>query len=618
MNVKCNLLTVLLLYCLLGTLNAQDVSWQDLVNRKQYAVVITRADSLSSADSVNYTVMSAIGQAYEGTLRYREAYASYRHCLSLDTANVDMLNSLARTATNLGKAKDAEAYFQRVLSSDSLNFYANYQLARLCYQLGEYVKAIEKYEKLQTQDPDNSTLWSNIGDCYSRMEIYPAASLAYFQAYNYNRENASLANVLINTMYRMGGDYALEGLAICDTALKYNPGNRLLLKAKAMGLYMSKKFSQADSIYTDLLADGDSTYLVLKYGGASKYYAGYYLPSIDLLEMAYEQDSTSVEVCLLLGSALGKTYDRKRALVLLDAAEQGLKPNPFLWNQLLVFRAETYWKDGKKAESAAHYYQAWKDNPSRVDLLGEVARMYSVLDVDQYANQDERRRSLFIQMLYMEEMLKKEADVKMLLFNRTCLQALYEDMFFRGLSEETMIAPDGKKSKVSIVDLRNLINKLPEESDFTLEMRAMSAKESKKVDESARLYYQAWKVKGTRVELAREISSLYNHPDISKFKSPEELQRGIFAQVFYLKELLKNELPLANMDFPHLLLQSLCDDMSRRGVTEQALIAPDGQKSSVSMAELKNLISKFSEVSKGTKELLEMIRKGEKKEEKGK
>lgn len=613
MNVKCNLLTVLLFYCLLGSVNAQDVNWQDLVNRKQYAAVVAHADSLTAADSTSYTTMNAVGQAFEGMLRYREAYASYHQCLSLDTASVDMLNALARTATNLGKAKDAEVYFHRVLASDSLNFYANYQLARLYYQLGDYTKAIGKYEKLQEQNPDNSTLWSNIGDCYSRLELYPGASLAYFQAYNRNRENAGLANVLINTMYRLGGDYALEGLAICDTALRYNPDNRLLLRTKAMGLYMSKNFSLADSIYSVLVADGDSTYLTLKYGGASKYYAALYLPSIDLLEMAYEQDSTSVEVCLLLGSALGKTYDRKRANALLDKAEKGLKPSPFLWNQLLVFRAETYWKEGRKKESAALYYQVWKDNPTRVDLLGEIARMYSEIDASKYPSQEERQRGLFIQTLYMNEMLKKGADVKVLVFTRALLQSFYEDLFFRNLSEETLIAPDGKRSTISVVDLRGLINMLPEESEQVLEIRAGAAKNDRKYDEAARLYYQAWKVRGTRVELAREIAYSYNHPDISYFKSPEDLQRGVFAQVFYVRELLKNGLPLTNLDSTHLLLQSLCDDMSRRGRTEQPLLAPDGQKSALSMTELRNLIGQLPEVSAGTIEMIEMMIKERKK-----
>ena len=84
MNAKCNLVTVLLLCCLIFPGNAQEFNWQDLVNRKQYAAVIAHADSLTLADSSNYEIMNAIGQAYEGMLRYQKAYDYYRLCFSMD------------------------------------------------------------------------------------------------------------------------------------------------------------------------------------------------------------------------------------------------------------------------------------------------------------------------------------------------------------------------------------------------------------------------------------------------------------------------------------------------------------------------------------------------------
>ena len=550
MNEKCNLVTVLLLCCLIFPGNAQEFNWQDLVNRKQYAAVIAHADSLTLADSSNYEIMNAIGQAYEGMLRYQKAYDYYRLCFSMDTTNLDILNILARTATNLGRAEDAERYFHQVLSADSSNFYANYQLARLYFQLGEYEKAVDAYEKLQAQNEDNTVLYRAIGDCYTRMEQYPSATTAYFQAYNLNRENAGLAVALVNSLYRMGAsspDYISEGIAICDTALFYNPGNRQLLRSKGLGLYIVKQFVQADSVYSSLLADGDSTYLTLKYGGASKYYAGLYMPSVDILDMAYEQDTTSVEVCLLLGSALGKTYDRKRAYDLFDRAEKGLEPN--------------------------------------------------------------RQRGLFILVLYMNENLKKKADERTMVFSRALLQSFYEDMFFRNVAEETMIDPDGKKSKISIVDLRNLINQLPEESEMVMEIRAMSARSSGKIEEAARLLYRAWKVKGTRVELLREIANLYSHPDISGFKNAEELQRGVFAQVTYAKELLKNESDLSNLTFTRPFLESLNSDMSKRGITEQTMLAPDNRKSQLSIDELQSLIQQLPETSDEVKEMIRMMNK---------
>lgn len=442
---------------------------QELLNRKQYAAVIAYADSIRSVSPVDYDAWYGVGQAYEGLFKYPEAYAVYETCCQKDTANVDCLNALARVAANLGRASEAERFFQQVLDTDSTNFYANYQLARLYFQLGDYDKAIEKYEYLQQQDQNNAVLYRNVGDCYARQDQWPGAAIAYFHAYDLNRENAGLASALINTLLRMGGDYIEEAIAVCDTALHYNPGNRQLRRNKGMALYMCRRYAEADTIYSRLLAEGDSTYLNFKYGGASKYYAGLYMACLEPLQIAYEQDTTSVEVCLLLGSALGKTYDRQSAYKMLDKAEEGLRPHPFLINQLLFFRAETYKRDGRLDEAARLYYQLWKKNPERIDVLASLCSLYNVAEISQYKNEDERRRGIFAELLYLDQVLKSGQPLKRPDFHTFLLQSLYEDLFFKGVTEQSLLAPDGKRTALSIVDLKTLIDRLPEIPDEVLE-----------------------------------------------------------------------------------------------------------------------------------------------------
>lgn len=441
---------------------------RELLNRKQYVAVIEYADSIRAASVVAYDVLYEIGQAYEGLFKYPEAYALFYDCFQSDTTNVDFLTALARTAVNLGRASEAQRFFRQVLATDSTYFYANYQLARLYFQLGDYDEAIRKYEYLQQQDQDNPVLYRNIGDCYVRQEEWTGATIAYFQAYNLNRENAGLAGALINCLLRLGGDYIEEAVSICDTALYYNPGNRQLRRNKGMALYMCRRYAEADTVYSRLLADGDSTYLNFKYGGASKYYAGLYMASLEPLEIAYEQDTTSVEVCLLLGAALGKTYDRKRAYQMLDKAEKGLEPNPLLVNQLWFFRAETYKRDGRLEEAARLYYQLWKKNPERIDVLSSLCSVYSVREISQYKNEEERSRGLFAEILYLNQVLKSGQPLKSVDFHKFLLHTLYEDMFFKGVAEEPLLAPDGEKSTLSLVDLRALIRQLPDVPDEVL------------------------------------------------------------------------------------------------------------------------------------------------------
>ena len=115
--------TIVLFFSILSfAAQAQNLSLQELVNRKQFPEVLARADSLTAADSASYTTMSAIGQAYEGMFRYKEAYTCFQYCLSMDTTNVDALNALARAAINYGKITEAKRCYGKVLESDSLNF----------------------------------------------------------------------------------------------------------------------------------------------------------------------------------------------------------------------------------------------------------------------------------------------------------------------------------------------------------------------------------------------------------------------------------------------------------------------------------------------------------------
>lgn len=440
---------------------------QEKLQHKQYAAVLAMSDSLAPADSAGYSTLFAFGQAAEGLLKYPEAYDYYQRCLELDSTLSDTWNALARTAALMGRTSEAETFYTKVLEADSLDFYANHQLARLYYQSGEYEKALAGYARLQAKDVDNPVLWQAIGNCYARQELPAEAAIAYFKAFGSNPRHAGLAQDLVNTLLRLGGDFIAEAVAVSDTALLYNPGNRPLLRNKGMALYMSRQYTLADTLFTRLLAQGDSSYFTLKYAGASKYYAGQYLSAVEPLEMAYEQDTTSVEVCLLLGAALGKTYDRRRAFTLLDRAEKGMQPNPFWLTQLALSRAETYNRDGNRTEAARLYYDCWKKNPARQDILFSLHNVYSVSSVKEYPTDAERQRGLFVAWLYATRYLETEAPRKnALFFLHALFRSLYEDLFFRGETQQPLLAPDGKKSTLSLVDLRSLVGRvehLPDE-----------------------------------------------------------------------------------------------------------------------------------------------------------
>ena len=228
---------------------------------------------------------------------------------------------------------------------------------------------------------------------------------------------------------------------------------------------MNRDYSRSDSLYSHLLAQGDSSFLTIKYGGASKYYAGRQLDAIPLLELAYARDTTDVEVNLLLGASLGMTYDRKRAYQLFDQAEALMQPDKALTNLLLVSRGDTYWRDGRSDEAMRLFYTAWQQQKGRLDYLYRIDRQLDNWGKS-YKTEEELSKALFIKQLYLKECMATGCQLKGFHVYRTFLQYVYEDAFFQGKEDITMILPDGKYLTITIGEVKKLMNLLPESPDI--------------------------------------------------------------------------------------------------------------------------------------------------------
>jgi hypothetical protein len=232
------------------------------------------------------------------------------------------------------------------------------------------------------------------------------------------------------------------------------------MQNKGMALYANERYADADTTYTQLMAEGDSSYLTLKYAGMSKYYAGQFYKAIEPFEAAYLQDTTSVEVCLYLGSSLGKTYDRKRAFEMLDKAEEAMKTPDIYLRFLKMFRAETYRRDNDYETSCRLYYELWKEN-QRIDYLTNIFEMNGRKES---SSEVDRSEALFINILYAEKMLERndERSIQFLSRMRKQLLSVYNEMFFSLEKSATLLAPDGKKSTITMQELLALIEKMPE------------------------------------------------------------------------------------------------------------------------------------------------------------
>jgi len=475
---------VLFISCIVSVF-AQQSEWRDLIDKKQFNEVILQSAGMTPADSGDFTKMYFVGQAYEGLLKYKDAYDCYKQCYSLDSTRIDMLNTLARISAALGRIREAETFYKKVIEYDSTNFYANYQLARLYVQRGKNAEGMKYYDYLLETDSLNPILLRAKGDCYLKIDSLDEALECYYDAYYNNVENASLASDLINLLLKLFhpllNDYYNVAFSVCDTAMYYNPEDVTLRQNRAMLYFMIRDYQKSDSIYTSLMAEGDSCFITLKYCGASRYYGRHWFDAIEPLEKAFIKDSTALDVCLMAGLSLGRTYDPKKAFEYFNKAEKIMTPDEYYVNYLMEARAEMYNKAGNCEKGSELYYILWKKEKEK-KVFGDIKkqkdwlqRMHSCdFSVHRFTEMEDvkKQRQLFISYLYATEIInEKKTEEKSEnpenssgngSYVRSILEKYREEMFFRSINEYTMIAPDNKKNTLSIEKLKEIIDNLSE------------------------------------------------------------------------------------------------------------------------------------------------------------
>ncbi|MDR2906727.1 MAG: hypothetical protein LBU91_01890 [Bacteroidales bacterium] len=439
--------------------------------KKVFYIVLFFSYSLSAFAQVTSTDSARIsGTHCENYAQFREAYRYYRLWLSADTLNTEALNAVARTALQLGRIKEAEDCYLKTYTLDSTNFDAGLQLARLYFQLKNYTSSLEFYQQLLQRDSANISFLKGAGNCLVQMGFLPLALNYYYAAVELNKENVSLAITLVNTylaLHKTNSAPMLLDLAmeVCDTALVYNPDSRALVQAKGIIYFLEEDYPVVDSLFTILVSEGDSSTVNLRYLGLAKYKRLLYYNAIPYFEKLYTDDATNLETVMMLASCLGKTYDRKRALSLLDEAEQLMYPTDEERYNLALYRADIYRAEGDK-NASKYYWEAYKlSKKNKQVMLYRLLSFYPFFgrSLDSVSRND-YEQGLFLHVLFLREFAvtekkqhKKPSQETQVTISISILKKYQEGMFFKGADRLRMMSPDGEISWISEDELDRLI-----------------------------------------------------------------------------------------------------------------------------------------------------------------
>jgi Tfp pilus assembly protein PilF len=122
---------------------------------------------------------------------YANSRGLYAEVLADDPRSIDALLGLAAIAWKQGRSEEAGRHYGRVLELDPRNTYAQ---AGLIAMLGgtDRVAAESRLKQLISREP-SGFLYFTLGNLYAEQGSWPAAQQAYFQAYQFQPENADYA-----------------------------------------------------------------------------------------------------------------------------------------------------------------------------------------------------------------------------------------------------------------------------------------------------------------------------------------------------------------------------------------------------------------------------------------
>lgn len=98
--------------------------------------------------------------------KYDAAYDYLKYCLAMDSTNANIYYELGNYFNSLDSKNKAIDHFRKAVYYDNNNYYYNIAYATMCLEFKQYSDAIEQFEKLTLQDPDNSELYVYLSEAY--------------------------------------------------------------------------------------------------------------------------------------------------------------------------------------------------------------------------------------------------------------------------------------------------------------------------------------------------------------------------------------------------------------------------------------------------------------------
>jgi len=392
--------------------------------------VIRKADSIISKQDTCFE--NYYWKAYAQSEMGKELNAIVTMQTALDKTNdkSKVKSFLSKLYYEQGMYQEAVPLLDSIIKDSIFDFNLIQERTSMYEYYKQNLKAIDLLEKALKQDSLNSYYLIHLGENYLLAGKDSLAQKHLEIAYDLNPKDLVVSNKLASIYLKTNPQLAVN---ICDSVLVRDSVNiRMLQKAATASLKLEKE-SQALQYYQRALSAGDSTLNTLKNAGMLLQKDLQFYDARALLQKAYQQDTTSLNVTYYLALATSNSPDLDEAIALFKKAEGLITPDSTIFALIYQQEAQIYSFQSKYKEALDYYQKSLKYNPNNIAIHFYCAYQYQKLEEDELAL---KYYTFFLKNLedrmIDKDIFNKSNAISLKLLAERNIKKLKEKLFFNG------------------------------------------------------------------------------------------------------------------------------------------------------------------------------------------
>lgn len=450
-KLSVSLLFSLSFFCLSAVCNAQEQKAEDSITicmrnfkYKDALVKIETALTQHPQDSIKNLLLKS--KCYKKLYMFPQSISILEKLSMLDTTNVQLLEELADCQLLNGNYRECANVYSRMLQVDSTNTYFEMQRALVNVKGEYYQPALVGFSNLYRRgDSTNHIILRLLGDCYYNTGNGNMSLLFYNKAIA-AKPTDHLAVRKLATIY-LNLDQAEHAVTVTNNYIKHDSTHREVNQLNGIARYVTRDFDGAIKVLDTLSVHGDDSYSTNYYLGLSKAAIYHFYEAIPPLTVAYEYDTTNIDVVYHLGNAYCNSRLKEQTGIQL--LHQGLKEMQPKVSNLVKYNislANGYSGLRNYDEAIKCMGTVYKLNPEFTDALYYIGNYY------EYQKMKLKAAEYYKKYVDLCKNKKMKKEKQMLAPAIVRYERLQEDLFMEGVEIEPLILPKDTLKKHDVVN----------------------------------------------------------------------------------------------------------------------------------------------------------------------